>query len=211
LINPIFLGVLCALRGDSILIAIGSCSMMNQFIISVLSRDQIGIVAEVSGAISQLQGDIADLRQSVLCGYLTMLLVATFPEEQSADRIRQRLAALNQSTSYTMDIVVRPVENLSLAEAALPEQAYVLTASGKDRIGFVSTVTAFCARNGLNILDLSTAVADGSYTMMLLIDLRAADIGEIRRQLQQFGRDTGFNVVLQHEDIFKATHEVGKV
>jgi predicted amino acid-binding ACT domain protein len=89
------------------------------------------------------------------------------------------------------------------------EHRYVLTASGRDRIGFVASVSSFCARQNINILDLSTAVSDGSYTMILLVDLsRCPDLAEMRRQLKAFAQESGLRLVLQHYDIFKATNEV---
>ncbi len=180
-----------------------------QFVISITSRDRIGIVRDVSSAISELCGDIADLRQSVLCGYFTMILVAAFPAEVTAAAIRARLAAVNTPDKPALEVTVNPAEGLVADEAGALDNAYMLTASGPDRIGFVATVSSFCAGNQINILDLSTAVADGSYIMMLLVDLSRCDVGDIRRRLKQFGQETGFAVVLQHYDIFKATHEVG--
>ena len=180
-----------------------------QFVISITSRDRIGIVRDVSSAISELCGDIADLRQSVLCGYFTMILIASFPPEVAAETIRGRLVAINTPDRPALEITVNQVEGPAVDEAGALENAYVLTASGPDRIGFVATVSSFCARHEINILDLSTAVADGSYIMMLLVDLSRCDTGDIRRRLKQFGQETGFSVVLQHYDIFKATHEVG--
>jgi glycine cleavage system transcriptional repressor len=187
--------------------------MDRQFAISIMSRDRVGIIYEVSSAISELQGDIADLRQSVLRGYLTMILLATFPAGVSADMIRSKLTAINREGVPPLDISIQQAHEAAPADdASVLENAYVLTASGKDRIGFVATVSSFCARNGINILDLSTAVDDGTYIMILLIDLRSCgDIGEIRRRLKRFGQETAFNVVLQHYDIFKATQEVSIV
>jgi predicted amino acid-binding ACT domain protein len=61
----------------------------------------------------------------------------------------------------------------------------------------------------MNILDLSTAVSKGAYTMIFLVDLsQRGDISDIRRQLQVFGQETGLRLVLQHYAIFKATNEV---
>jgi predicted amino acid-binding ACT domain protein len=87
----------------------------------------------------------------------------------------------------------------------------VLTASGGDRIGFVAAVSSFCAANQINILDLSTAVEDGLYTMMLLVDLSRCDVSDVRSRLEHFAQETGFDVVLQHHDIFRATQEVGGI
>ena len=181
-----------------------------QFVITVLARDRVGIIAEVSSAISALEGDIADLRESVLRGYLTMMLLATFPAAQTAEAIRQRLLALNAQGAAPLEIVVHPAgDALPPAPSDIPANAYVLTATGRDRIGFVATVSAFCARHAINILDLSTAVAEGGYTMMLLVDLsRCEDVALIRQQLRAFGQETGLRLMLQHYTIFKATNEV---
>lgn len=183
--------------------------MSKPFVLSIMSRDRVGIVCDVASAISDLQGDIADLRQSVLCGYFTMILIAFFPEEVTEDAIRRRLSSINREDAPTLEIVVRPADEAALLEGgAALDNAYVLTASGRDRVGFVATVSSFCARNGINILDLSTAVDDGTYIMILLIDLSHSDVSEVRRALARFGQETGFDVVLQHYDIFKATQEV---
>ncbi len=187
-----------------------------QFVISVLSRDRVGIIAQVSSAVSSLQGDIADLRESVLRGYLTMIFLVTFPGEQTAEALRERLQALNTPDQPRLDFLVQPADDAAPPDqpgvppnAGGKEHRYVLTASGRDRIGFVATVSSFCARHNINILDLSTAVTDGSYIMILLVDLsRCPDLAEIRRQLKAFGQESGLCLVLQHYDIFKATNEV---
>jgi predicted amino acid-binding ACT domain protein len=182
-----------------------------QFFLSVSSRDRIGIVYQVSSAISALGGDIADLRQSVLRGHFTMILLASFPHTVDISEIEQRLAALNVSGVPPLLVSILPADGVPEAhqDDAL-ENAYVLTASGRDRIGFVATVSAFCARNGINILDLSTAVSEGAYTMILLVDLSQCpdDIGTLRARLDRFQQETGLQVVLQHYAILEATNEV---
>jgi len=183
-----------------------------QFVITILARDRVGIIAEVSSAISALEGDIADLRESVLRGYLTMILLATFPASQTAESLQEALQKINdQDTDSPLDIIVRPADDaLPPDQSAIPSDTYVLTATGRDRIGFVASVSGFCARNDINILDLSTAVADGSYTMILLVDLsKCCDVAEVRRQLQAFSQESGLSLVLQHYAIFKATNEIG--
>ncbi|MDQ3249124.1 MAG: hypothetical protein M3Q45_07930, partial [Chloroflexota bacterium] len=67
-----------------------------QFVISIMSADRVGIIADVAGCLSLLQGDIADLRQSVLQGYFTMILLATFPPEVTADALKTQLSAISR-------------------------------------------------------------------------------------------------------------------
>lgn len=71
-----------------------------QYVISVMSRDRIGIIAEVAGAISSLHGDIADLRQSVLRDYFTMILLARFPAGITADAVREVIIGLSRSSAH---------------------------------------------------------------------------------------------------------------
>ena len=70
-----------------------------QFVISIMSRDHVGIIYQVSKALSDLDGNIAQVRQSVLCGYFTMILLATFPSQVTQRDIERKLAeaALRES------------------------------------------------------------------------------------------------------------------
>ncbi len=56
----------------------GDFIMKKQMVISVMSKDRPGIIAGVTGAIYKLGGDVADLNQSVLCNYLSMILSVSF-------------------------------------------------------------------------------------------------------------------------------------
>jgi len=180
------------------------------FVVSVMFRDRIGIVYRVSSAINELGGHLADLRQSVLRGYFTMILLASFPQEVTGEAIRRKLSAIRMEGLPPLEVAVKEAADATPAEGASAlEDAYVLTASGEDRIGFVATVSSFCARNDINILDLSTAAHEGIYTMILLVDLsRCENVGDIRCKLKRFRDETGLNTMLQHYDIFRATNEV---
>jgi glycine cleavage system transcriptional repressor len=181
-----------------------------QYVISIMSRDRVGIVHEVSTAISQLNGNIADIRQSVMCGYFTMILLVTFPARVTQRAIERKLAEVDAHSETAIDAAVKKVEDQDQAICSPdPENAYVLTATGPDRVGFVATVTAFCVKHEINILDLSTTTANGDYVMILIIDLNhCVSIGEVRRDLLQFSQETGLKVVLQHYDIFRAVNEI---
>lgn len=181
-----------------------------EYVISIMSRDRVGIVHEISQAISTMGGNIADIRQSVLCGYFTMILLATFPSGVTQRDIQRKLAEVDARSETTIDaVVVKAEQGATTSSTPIPENAYVLTATGTDQIGFVATVTSFCVKHEINILDLSTTIADGAYVMILLIDLnRCASITMVRQDLQQFARETGLKVVLQHHHIFRAVNEI---
>jgi glycine cleavage system transcriptional repressor len=172
-------------------------------VISVMDRDRPGIVAEVTEGIGTMGGNLADLRESVLCGYFTMILVASFPAGITPLQVEQALA---QQTAARVS--VEPAEG-SLTEATGSEHVYVLSAVGRDRIGLVAMVSRFCFDRGINILDLASHVDGDQYTMMLQLDLsNIQSLEGFKNDMAAFGTDSHLNLVLQHNDIFRATNEI---
>lgn len=182
--------------------------MNKQMIISVMSRDRTGLIADVTGAIYALNGDLADLNQSVLGGYLTMILIASFDESVTPEDVLAEFSHLPSSTK--IDALVRVMETpIEIAKANMPVETYVLTAQGQNRSGLVHGLSKFCADRHINILDLTTTLADDQYTMVLQIDLdQVASIKDIREDLENFSQESGLRVMMQHNDIFHATHEI---
>ena len=172
-------------------------------VISVMDRDRPGIVAEVTEGISLLGGDLADLSQTVLCGYFTMILVAGFPPDVTVEEIQQAL-----SRGTTSHVLVMEAGGLQ-GELENSEHVYVLSAIGRNRVGLVAQVSRFCFDRGVNILDLASHAESDQYTMMLQIDLANIEhVQRFERELVEFGQRTGLNLVLQHNDIFRATNEI---
>lgn len=172
-------------------------------VISVMDCDRPGIVAEITTGIEALGGNLADLSQTVLCGYFTMILVADFPDAVSMEQVEKHLA-----TSSTARVSVVAGQDI-LPEAAHSEETYVLSAIGENRVGLVARVSSFCLDRNVNILDLASHAADGQYTMMLQLDLSNIEsIEQFDHELAAFGHENELNIVLQHNDIFKATNEI---
>ena len=182
--------------------------MESQMIISVMSKDRPGIIADVTGAIYELEGDLADLNQSVLCGYLTMILIATFNSSITPEDV---IAKLSHTTSeIKFDVLVKKVDTpIEILKARMPEKTYILTAQGKNKSGLVHGISSFCYERGINILDLATTLADDQYTMILQLDLSHIEtIKDVRDDLAGYADKTGLRIVLQHNDIFRVTHEI---
>ncbi len=182
--------------------------MSRQMIISVMSKDRTGIVADITGAIYELGGDLADLNQSTLGGYLTMILFATFDDHINPEMLRKKIAALESPT--TLDVVAREITILPDEDLSdLPPKTYIMTTQGKNRKGLVYGISSFCFKNNINILDLATTIRGETYTMVLQLDLsRVESIAEVRNALQTYAEEQDLQVVLQHHDLFKVTNEI---
>ena len=183
-------------------------SMANQLVISVMTRDRVGIVADVTTAIKDLDGNLADLSQTVLCGYFTMIVIASFPEHVTLAAIREALYALDREDPLEIGIKV-PSTPLVPEPSHYSTDHFVLTAIGPDKIGLVAAVSSYLRDKTINIDDLTTRVEEGQYAMILSIDLPGhADIGDFRADMQQALKPYGVNVDIQHHDIFRAMNEV---
>ncbi len=177
-------------------------------VISVMSKDRPGIIADITGAIFELNGDLADLNQSVLCGYLNMILIATFAEDITPEDVIARLSHVKTGTKY--DAIVKLMDSpIEITKTMLPPKTYVVTVHGKNKSGLVYGISSFCYERNINITDLSTTLNEGNYTMILQIDLsHVGDIKAVRKDLGDYAEETGLQVMMQHYDIFRVTHEI---
>lgn len=182
--------------------------MKKQMILSVMSKDRPGVIADITGAIYKLNGDLADLNQSVLCGYLTMILIATFDEEVTPEDVLAEISHIKTPVKFEVSIKVMD-EPIDVSKYALPEDTYIMTAQGQNRSGLVYSISEFCYSHNINIHDLATTLRNNKYTMVLQLDLSNVEsISSIQDALADFSKETGLTVMMQHNDIFQATNEI---
>ena len=181
--------------------------MARPFVISIMAEDRVGIVADVSTAIRNLGGNLADMSQTVLRGHFTMILIASFGEEATRATVSAALKAVEGETPFAVG--VSEPQEIPDEPSAIAENQYVLTAVGPDRIGLVSAVTEYLRQKEINIQDLSTCVEDGVYTMILLLNLKVGtDVARLKHSLQIAMEDVALSVELRHHALFRSTNEI---
>lgn len=86
----------------------------------------------------------------------------------------------------------------------------MVTVIGVDRPGIVAGVSRVLAEHNVNIEDISQTVLQNLFAMVMLVDLSEADVSvkELRRELERVGEKLGVDVVVQHEDVYRAMHRV---
>ncbi|MDR3090427.1 MAG: hypothetical protein LBU39_11545 [Desulfobulbaceae bacterium] len=182
-------------------------------VLSILTKDRPGVVADITGAIFRLGGDLADLKQSVLWGYLTMILIVNFPDTVTKEALIAEIAGLGPSAqvgeSAEFEVSVKEPPAPLTGGSPVPQEMYIMTAQAENRGGLVYQVSGFCREHGVNILDLATTLRDGRYTMALQLDLTGvASLAAFRRDLTAFACESGLSLTLQHSDLFQATQDV---
>ncbi|MGN0866607.1 MAG: glycine cleavage system protein R [Oligosphaeraceae bacterium] len=178
-----------------------------RYAISVMFRDQVGIVADVASAIQRLQGNLLDVSQSVLQNYFSMILLVDFHQETREEQILQALRSLASLQGASFGILACP----EAVEDAVPvsrEDTYVLTASGPDRPGMVASLSAYLKERNINIVDLSSRSHEGIYTMIWQIQIPPAlDVQKLQRSMQ-LAFQPHMEIGLRHDALFRVTNEI---
>ena len=86
----------------------------------------------------------------------------------------------------------------------------IVTVSGKDKTGIISSVTSLLSEHSINILDISQTVLQDYFAMIMLVDLTGCDIAftDLERILNREGKNMSMDVRIMREEIFDAMHRV---
>ena len=86
----------------------------------------------------------------------------------------------------------------------------IVTVVGQDRVGIIAAVCVLLAENNVNILDISQTILEGSFTMVMAVDVSkaTASIGELSTVLAELGKEMELSIRIQREEIFDAMHNI---
>ncbi|MBM3214222.1 amino acid-binding protein [Candidatus Poribacteria bacterium] len=180
------------------------------FIVTVTAQDTVGIIANITTTIAGLGGSVDELSQTVMSGYFTILLAARFPEGTAAETVRASIESAGAPLGLVA--IVRMAAGDAAAATASLGDRYVLTVLGDDRAGIIAQIATHLAAQGINIEDFYARAEAGRFIMVLQVQVEGGWTSDhLRLDLEALGEELGLRVHLQHEDIFRATSEVGAV
>ena len=86
----------------------------------------------------------------------------------------------------------------------------VVTVTGKDKKGIIAKVSSFLAEKGANIEDISQTVMGEYFAMIMMVEVSDNDgeLAALAKECAEMGKTIGMDIHMQHEDIFKAMHNV---
>ncbi len=182
--------------------------MKKHMVISVFSNDRPGIIADISNVIFELNGDLADMSQSVLSGFFSMMVIAEFDNAVTEKIIREKINTIPSETELSS--IVKATDKLSIQTEIRPHgDIYIVTGQGKNRTGLVAAMGAFCRDRNINIIGYDTMLSGETYSMMLDIDIPPTlSVDSIHKELDQMAENLGLKIVMQHKDLFKSVNEI---
>jgi len=172
--------------------------------VTAIGHDRPGIVAAITGALLEMDGNVDDSQMSILHGQFAVMLIVSVPDSTSVDELSLRLEEVGREFGLAA-ITVSPVESLERG----PQASHVLTVYGADHRGIVHGVAEIIAAAGFNVTDLRTRRTGTEespvYTLMMEIAPPVTDdetvyVDSLADSLIRFGLDNSVEVNLAELD-----------
>ncbi len=177
-----------------------------RYVITVLARDRTAIIADVTGSLYELDANLDALSQTVVWGWFTMIVCASYPPGTTADQIRK---AVEKSCDCTATVLPFGDDTPIAASPPAAGEPLVATVVGEDRPGIVCSLTRCLADRGINIDDVWNEVHEGRFVVIFRLTVpRSIDTKALRYELRQAAEPLGVQITLQHQDIFTATNSL---
>ena len=106
----------------------------NRYMINVVTRDHVGIISTVSGALYELDGNLEAVSQTVVWGWFTMIICGALPENSSVGDIE---SAVESAGDFKATVFPSKGEEEPRATEGEP---FIVTVKGRDSSGSRATV-----------------------------------------------------------------------
>jgi len=179
-----------------------------QYVLSVMSDDHPGIVASVSSVVDKLGGNILSCSQTVLDRYFTFIMVIDMPGTMEPDDLAREVRS---SPELGMDyqVIARHYRQQAEIVAVSADNVFIITVFGKDRPGIVGKFSRYLSGHDINITDLYGSRKDGDFVLIAQLTIPPkVNIRNIQNDLEAMGKEYGFTVRVQHNNIFAATNQL---
>jgi len=173
---------------------------MSKAVISGIGPDQPGIVAAITNILYQRGCSIIDSTMNRLAHEFAVILIITVPDNVRFSELQREFLAVEES--HHMTIMIKPIpEQLSL-ETHQPQNPYMVSVGGKDRVGITFQVSRKLAELDINITDLNAQTIPGDngpiYIMMVEVDVpNSIAIESVRKELQGLGAEMGVEIQIR--------------
>ena len=169
--------------------------------LTALGRDRPGLVADVSGAVTDLGGNIVHVEQSSIYGLFSMLMLVE-PADLPPGLDMYRLAYELEMRGRAFGIDVQ-AEVVAHADAFKPKEMRVVTIIGNDKPGVMNAITRTIADAKANIERMHHVAQGDVMVFEIWIDVRGADFEQLRHALRRTCERVGVDAVIQPHSMFR--------
>ena len=171
--------------------------MNNSIVLTIIAKDQPGIIKTVSSALYNHGGSWTQSSMSSLAGQFAGILLASVPSEE-ADACVQELHELKTQGLHVIAHVSSETTSTEMTHE------YILDLVGNVRKGIVHDITSILANHNVNVLNLETIVESASMGGGELFKAKAkllvpanADIGVLESELESMANELMVDIIFQ--------------
>lgn len=169
--------------------------------LTALGRDRPGLVADISGAVTELGGNIVHVEQSSIYGLFTMLMLVECEDlPPGLDLYRMAYELSMRGRRSGIDVQAEVVEKASLEKA---RDVRVVTIVGSDKPGVMHAITQTIAEAGVNIERMQHVARGDFMAFEIWIDVGKADFERLRHDLRATCERVGVDAVVQPHSMFR--------
>ncbi len=181
---------------------------MQRIRISVLLPDRIGLLRDITGVLFRAGGNVNAVRETLLDGFFSLICTVTF--EVAVDPVAFKVE-LMKTLGAEAEVSAHPFTENPLP--VLPQGArFIAVTHGPDKPGTIFGISKFFAEHGINITDWSLSEEDGHITYVASVLLpQETDFRKLQNDFRSQMTQLGLAANLCHENIFRATGEIGPI
>jgi glycine cleavage system transcriptional repressor len=174
-------------------------------VLTAVGADRVGIVDDISGAVSAAGCNIEESKMAVLGGEFAVIMLVSGPAA-SVDSIARSAPALGEKLGLRVGCHPTHGPRAESASGGAEEKGrpYLLKAVSLDTPGIVHAVTAVLRRHEVNIEDLETETAAAPWTGAPMFRLTAhlvvgpsVSIGSLKNELAHLQQQLDVDIVLK--------------
>jgi glycine cleavage system transcriptional repressor len=167
-------------------------------VLTAIGADRVGIVDDLSGAVTGAGCNIEESKMAVLGGEFAVIMLAS-GAAGAVDTLCRALSGLGDRLALRIEC--RPTREPRSGEAGRP---YLLEAVSLDTPGIVHSVTAVLRGHGINIEDLETDTAAAPWTGAPMFRMKAhlivgpsVSIARLKEELARLQQEQDLDIALK--------------
>jgi len=168
-------------------------------IITVLGRDRVGLVAEITDKLAGYNINIVDIEQSVIQSLFSMFMLVDV-SQSTADDQKLRNSLFTIANKLDVKIDVTPYIKCPESRGDRKKDLWKITFLGKDKPGIVAGFSQTIYANKANIEQIKMIARGALLVTDIVVDASRTDsVKKLRDKIKERGEKLGMDVVMQPE------------
>jgi glycine cleavage system transcriptional repressor len=184
---------------------------MNKFIITVLGKDQPGIIALITSILYENGCNLENVNQMILQDQFAGFFIIDSPLNKDAVALFRAFKEKTKNSGLT--IHVNTVQDTQAPPENSPGETFLITTIGPDQKGLVARFSKIIARHNANIENLKAVFKGGKdpnaniMSYQVLVE-PGIDTKNLFDSLRKKAKELDLDIRIQHKNIFDAINKI---